>query len=227
LAKACREAGVDKIVFSSTAAVYGDATDSLLKETTSPHPLNPYGWSKLMSEQILQDFEKVGGARTVILRYFNVAGAAEDGSNGQRTLNAIHIVKVALEAALGLREAVTIFGGDYNTPDGTGVRDYIHISDLADAHVLALKYLGEGKRGDIFNCGYGRGYSVKQVIEAVKKVTGKEFKVTSKGRRAGDPASTIADSAKIKKILGWSPKRDSLEIICKTAYDWEVKQAGK
>lgn len=224
LVQACVASNVKKVVFSSTAAVYGDvSTNALLTERTPTAPLNPYGSSKLMSEQILRDCEAPHGLRSVCLRYFNVAGAAEDGKNGQRTANATHLIKVASQAACGKRASVGIFGTDYPTPDGTGVRDYIHVEDLADLHVLALKYLNEGGKSEIFNCGYGHGFSVREVIDTVKKVSGVDFKVEEQPRRAGDAATLVADSSKVRKAFNWTPQRDNLELICKTAYEWEKK----
>ncbi|WP_374001724.1 UDP-glucose 4-epimerase GalE [Bdellovibrio bacteriovorus] len=222
LLQACIANGVRKIVFSSTAAVYGDALASgMVTENLQAKPLNPYGFSKLMSEQILRDCEEPHGIRSVCLRYFNVAGAAEDGKNGQRTANATHLIKVASQAACGKRASVGIFGTDYPTPDGTGVRDYIHVEDLADLHVLALNYLNEGGKSEIFNCGYGHGFSVREVIDTVKKVSGVDFKVEEQPRRAGDAATLVADSSKVRKAFNWTPKRDNLELICQTAYEWE------
>ncbi|AHI05721.1 UDP-glucose 4-epimerase [Bdellovibrio bacteriovorus W] len=222
MVEAMRTSGVDKIVFSSTAAVYGDAsTDGLVNEETPTAPLNPYGHSKLMSEQILKDAGTAYGISSVRLRYFNVAGASVDGANGQRTANATHLIKVSSEAACGKRSQVGVFGTDYPTTDGTGVRDYIHVEDLADLHVLALKYLNEGGTSDVFNCGYGEGFSVKQVIETVKKVSGVDFKVLEEPRRAGDAATLVADSRKVRKAFQWAPQRNNLELICRTAFEWE------
>ncbi|MBV2167561.1 MAG: UDP-glucose 4-epimerase GalE [Bdellovibrio sp.] len=224
LAQACIENGVKKVVFSSTAAVYGDASVSgLITEQSPTGPLNPYGQSKLMSENVLRDCEAPHGLKSVCLRYFNVAGASVSGNNGQRTKNATHLIKVASEAACGKRESVGIFGTDYSTPDGTGVRDYIHVEDLADLHVLALKYLSDGGSSQIFNCGYGRGFSVRDVIDTVRKVSGVNFKVIEQPRRAGDAAQLVADSSKIRKAFAWTPKYDNLELICRTAYEWEKR----
>lgn len=222
LAKACVAVGVKHIVFSSTAAVYGDSeTSNLVTEKTATAPLNPYGTSKLMSEQILRDCEKPFGLTSVSLRYFNVAGAALNGKNGQRTKDATHLIKVASEAACGKRPSVGVFGTDYPTPDGTGVRDYIHVEDLADLHVLALKYLFSGGKSDVFNCGYGQGASVKQVLKTVQQVSKVDFKIEEKPRRAGDAAMLVADPTKIKKTFGWQPKHNDLELICKSAFEWE------
>ncbi len=222
LAQACVAVGVKKVVFSSTAAVYGDANIcDVVTEEAATFPLNPYGFSKLMSEQILRDCEAAYGVRSVCLRYFNVAGAAESGQNGQCTKNATHLIKVAAEAACGKRTYVGIFGTDYPTPDGTGVRDYIHVEDLADLHVMALQYLQDGGKSEIFNCGYGHGFSVREVIGAVKRVSGIDFLVQEQPRRLGDAAILIADSSKVRNVFNWAPKRDNLEFICKTAYNWE------
>ncbi len=227
LARACIANKVDKVVFSSTAAVYGDANvEGLITEESITRPLNPYGTSKLMSEQILRDCQGPHGLRSVCLRYFNVAGAALDGSNGQRTKNATHLIKVASEAACGVRESVGIFGTDYPTADGTGVRDYIHVEDLADLHVLAIRYLEKGHGSEIFNCGYGHGFSVRQVIDQVKIVSGVDFKVTEQKRREGDAAQLVADSSKVRKAFDWEPKRADLNLICRTAYEWEKRSRG-
>lgn len=228
LIKACHKTGVKKIVFSSTAAVYGDeANGALISEESPLKPMNPYGWSKLVSEGILRDCEKAYGIRTAILRYFNVAGASTDGKNGQRTKNAYHLIHVASQAASGKRDKMAIFGQDYSTPDGTCIRDYIHVEDLANLHVLGLEYLNKGGRTDVFNCGYGHGYSVREVIETVKKVTGVNFLVEEKGRRPGDPASLVASTKKAVNILSWKPSFDSLDLICDSAANWEKSWDGK
>lgn len=226
LAHACINAKVDKVVFSSTAAVYGNATtEGLITEKSPTAPLNPYGSSKLMSEQILRDCEAPFGLRSVSLRYFNVAGARVAGGNGQRTKDATHLIKVGSEAACGKRAQVGIFGTDYPTTDGTGVRDYIHVEDLADLHVLALKYLQEGGAAEVFNCGYGHGFSVKEVLSTLKKVSGVDFKIVESPRRAGDAANLVANSQKARSVFGWSPRYDNLELICKTAYEWEKSRS--
>lgn len=222
LAQACLRQKVDKVVFSSTAAVYGNSmTEGTITESALTAPLNPYGSSKLMSEQILRDCEAPHKLRSVCLRYFNVAGASVEGSNGQRTKNATHLIKVASEAACGKRPQVGVFGTDYPTPDGTGVRDYIHIEDLADLHVLSLDYLAKGGKSEIFNCGYGHGFSVKEVLATVKKVSGVDFKITHEPRRAGDAGSLVANSTKARQTFNWTPRFDNLELICRTAFEWE------
>ncbi len=221
--EACAQAGVDKFIFSSTAAVYGNPAKVPVTETSQTGPLNPYGASKLMSEKIIEDFGKTCPFSYVILRYFNVAGAAVEGGNGQRTKDATHLVKVAVEAACGKRAQIEIFGTDYPTADGTGVRDYIHVDDLAVAHVKALEHLKKGGASEIFNVGYGHGYSVRDVLNTVEKVCGKSLNIKESPRRVGDAAAIVADSAKIQTVLGWKPQYNDLELICKTAYEWEKK----
>lgn len=225
LAKACVAANVRKVVFSSTAAVYGNFTGApLVSEKAQPAPLNPYGLSKLKSEYLLRDCEHAYGLRSVCLRYFNVAGAAVDGSNGQRTQNATHLIKVASEAACGLRPEVGIYGTDYPTIDGTGVRDYIHVEDLADLHVLALDYLCTEGDSQIFNCGYGQGYSVREVLRTMQNVSGFYFKMKNLPRREGDASSLVADNSKVKEYFSWMPKRNNLSLICESAFKWEKSQ---
>ncbi|MGE5084771.1 MAG: UDP-glucose 4-epimerase GalE [Bacillota bacterium] len=228
LIQACKTANVNKIIFSSTAAVYGTANghDGLVSENSIISPINPYGSSKLMAERILQDAETAHGVKSVILRYFNVAGAAVDGKNGQRTADASHLIKVASEAACGKRQQVQVFGTDYPTKDGSGVRDYIHVEDLIDAHILALQYLIQGGESQIMNCGYGRGYSVLEVIEAMRRISGTPFGVMTQERRAGDAPHLVADASKLKKLLGWTPKRDDLDLICRTSFEWEHSLSG-
>jgi len=224
LIKCAVENGVKKFIFSSTAAVYGEPTKipkSGITEDFETKPINPYGYSKLMSEQVLKDTANANpDFKYVILRYFNVAGADIDGKIGQSTKDATHLIKVASETAVGKRDKMYIFGDDYPTPDGTCIRDYIHVDDLADAHIKALEYLEEHK-SDIFNCGYGRGYSVKEVIETMKKVSRVDFKVEIAPRREGDPAALVANSKKIQAKIGWKPRYGDLELICKTALEWE------
>ncbi len=223
LIEACIEFDVDKFVFSSTAAVYGIPGETPVTEETPLLPINPYGSSKAMVERALKDVAHVSQLRYVALRYFNVAGADALSRIGQRYRNATHLITLALKTALGLRDHLNIFGTDYETPDGTCIRDYIHVDDLIDAHVLALDYLASGNDSGIFNCGYGRGYSVREVVETARKVTGIDFPVREAGRRAGDPPSLVADSSRLKKELGWKPSHDNLEYIIKTAWDWEKK----
>ncbi len=227
LVKLANDYGVKKFVFSSTAATYGEPDISEIgngiKEDFPTNPINPYGQSKLFSEKIIQDTAKANPEfKYVIFRYFNVAGAAPDLSIGQKTKNATHLIKVASECACGKRDGMYIFGTDYPTPDGTCIRDYIHVMDLADAHIKALEYL-ENNESDIFNVGYGKGASVKEVIDTVKKVSGVDFRVQNAPRRAGDPAMLISNCDKIKQKMNWTPKYDDLEFICKTAYEWEKK----
>jgi UDP-glucose 4-epimerase len=213
---------VPYFIFSSTAAVYGTPQKSLVVEQDPIRPESPYGQSKAMSEQMLRDLSKNSPLRYVILRYFNVAGAHHRGGYGQRALKSTHLIKVAAEAAMGKRPGLEIFGDDYPTPDGTCVRDFIHIDDLAHAHVEALRYLLEGNKSDTFNCGYGQGYSVKEVIAAMEKTAGKKLAVTKGPRRAGDAVQIVADPKKIKDRLHWQPRFNDLSLIVKHAYDWEV-----
>ena len=215
--------GVRHVIFSSTAAVYGEPAISPVPEEIALNPINPYGRSKLMSEWMLQDAAKAHGFSYVALRYFNVAGADPRGRSGQSSPNATHLIKVASQAALGQREGLTIFGSDYATPDGTCVRDYIHVTDLARAHLAALDHLRGGGGSLTLNCGYGRGYSVRQVVDVVKKVSGVDFPVTMAERRAGDPGSLIARADRIRAELGWTPEHDDLEEIVGQALAWEDK----
>ncbi|MBD2356848.1 UDP-glucose 4-epimerase GalE [Tolypothrix sp. FACHB-123] len=219
----CQLFDVKKIIFSSTAAVYGQPDENLVTELSSTKPMNPYGRSKLMSEQIIQDFAQASELKYVILRYFNVAGADTTGKLGQSAKKAEHLIKVACDAALGRRPSVSIFGTDFPTPDGTGIRDYIHVEDLATAHVDALRYLEAGNESQIFNCGYGQGYSVREVLKMVQKISGVDFPVIENQRRTGDPACVVASSDKIRNILGWEPKYNSLATIVSTALNWEKK----
>ena len=222
LIQVCMKYNVNKFIFSSTAAVYGQPQTSTVTETTPLAPINPYGMSKMMSERILQDTAQARpDFRYVILRYFNVAGANRDQIIGQDFPNATHLIKVSAETALGKRNRLNVYGSDYATPDGTCIRDYIHVDDLASAHLKGLEYLKRGQPSNIFNCGYGHGFSVLEVIKTMKKVSGNDFEVALTARREGDPASLIADTTKIKALLGWAPIYDDLEIICSTALKWE------
>ena len=227
LIETCVRHGVNKFIFSSTAAVYGIPATVPASEDALLLPINPYGASKRMVEQALLDISHATGLRYAALRYFNVAGADPLSRIGQKYKDATHLITVSLRAALGLRKELNIFGTDYDTPDGTCIRDYIHVDDLIDAHVLALDYLNRGGGSRVFNCGYGHGYSVKEVVEKVKKVTNIDFPVREVDRRDGDPPALVADSSRIKKELGWKPACDDLEYIIKTAWDWEKKLHGK
>ncbi|MGH8148045.1 MAG: UDP-glucose 4-epimerase GalE [Rhodanobacteraceae bacterium] len=226
LLECCRDAGVKQIVFSSTAAVYGIPEGGKASEATLTAPINPYGSSKLMSEWMLRDLAAAGGPRYVALRYFNVAGCDPEGRIGQSTKKATLLVKVACEAALGKRPRLSIFGTDYDTPDGTGVRDYIHVDDLASAHLDALKYLRAGGESTTLNCGYGHGYSVREVLAAVGRAHGSPVPYVEEPRREGDPPSLIAVSDKIRATLGWAPRHDDLDFIAQTALAWERELAG-
>lgn len=223
LIQCCVEAGVKNFVFSSTAAVYGMPGDGICSEETPTAPINPYGQSKLMSELMLRDTCSASGMRSVVLRYFNVAGCDPDGEIGQSTPGSTLLIKVAAEAAVGKRAHLSIFGTDYETPDGTGVRDYIHVSDLADAHIDALKYLEAGGASETLNCGYGHGFSVREVIAAVEASLGTSLNVKEEARRQGDPASLIARNERIQQVLKWRPRHDDLTTIVQSSLDWERK----
>ncbi len=216
------ECGINKLIFSSTAAVYGNPEKTPVDENYPLNPINPYGQSKAFVEKMLQDISRSYDFNYVSLRYFNVAGADPDGEIGQKYRKATHLITRALKAAKGEIENLEIFGTDYNTPDGTCIRDYIHVSDLAEAHIDALEYLLEGNDSDVFNCGYGHGYSVKEVIETVKKVTGKDFKVVETARRAGDAPELVANNRHLLDTLKWKPCYDDLEFIIKTSWNWEL-----
>ncbi len=222
LIKLCNLYHVKHFIFSSTAAVYGEPQEPQVTETTSTLPINPYGRSKLMSEQILQDASQANSCFShVILRYFNVAGADTLNRIGQSFPNATHLIKIAAQTAIGRRKSMMIFGDDYDTPDGTCIRDYIHVDDLASAHLKALEYLQEGRDSTIFNVGYGHGFSVKEVIHTLKESSHTDFDVTVAPRRAGDPAVLISNNSKIKSVLHWKPQYDDLALICQTALAWE------
>jgi UDP-glucose 4-epimerase len=223
LLECCVEAGVKHFVFSSTAAVYGIPEDEQCWENTPTNPINPYGMSKLMTEYMLRDLAAASDLRFVILRYFNVAGCDPQGRIGQSTPGATLLMKVAAEQAMGKRDALYIFGTDYPTPDGTGVRDYIHVEDLAAAHLNAIDYLRDGGQSQILNCGYGHGYSVREVIDTVQKVHGSPLNVIEQGRRAGDPPALIAGAEKVREVLGWEPRYDDLEEIARSSLAWERK----
>ncbi len=220
----CKKHNINKFIFSSTAAVYGDSSESgIYSEESSLEPLNPYGRSKLMTEWMLEDTSKASELNYIALRYFNVSGANIDLKIGQCTPNATHLLKIASECAAGKRDAMSIFGDDYKTEDGTCIRDYIHVDDLASAHVCALDFLDKNNKSMVLNCGYGHGYSVKEAIATVKKVTGVDFPVSMDKRRDGDAAKLISKASKIREVFGWTPRFDDLEVIVRTAYEWEKK----
>lgn len=229
----CARYGVKNFIFSSTAAVYGEPEPNLvpISECAPLAPINPYGASKMMSERVLEDTSKIGSINYVALRYFNVAGACSANTDenlaqglglGQRSKNATHLIKVAVECAVGKRKSMEIFGQDYDTKDGTCVRDYIHIDDLASAHLSAFEFLTDSGKSEVFNVGYNRGYSVKEVIECVKKVSGVDFVVNPAKRREGDPSMLIASNQKLLSHTSWKPKYDDLETIVQSAYKWEL-----
>jgi UDP-glucose 4-epimerase len=223
LLNAVVQAGIKYFVFSSTAAVYGNPDVQLIGEDLAVRPMSPYGTSKLMTETMLRDTAKACDLKYVVLRYFNVAGADPKLRTGQSTSAATHLVKVAVQAALGLRDGMEIFGTDYPTPDGTCIRDYIHVCDLVKAHTEALNYLRGGGENATLNCGYGHGYSVREVIEAVKRVSGTDFKIAERPRRLGDPACIVADTRAIRHVLSWRPIYNDLETIVGHALAWERK----
>ena len=213
--------GVKQFIFSSTAAVYGNPQSVPVREDAPTIPISPYGTSKLMSEIMLHDTARAHDLRFVVLRYFNVAGADPQQRTGQSTAGATHLIKVASEVALGRRPKLAVYGTDYPTPDGTCIRDYIHVSDLARAHLAALGYLRDGGASATFNCGYGHGYSVLEVIAAVRRVSGHDFPVEMAGRRPGDPAELVANVDRIKVTLGFKPRYDDLDLIVQHALAWE------
>ncbi len=226
LIEAAVNGGVDHFIFSSTAATYGTPEVSPVSEDNSQRPINPYGWSKLMTEQMLADASAAHGFNFCALRYFNVAGADPQARSGQSTAGATHLIKVACEAATGKRDGVSVFGTDYDTPDGTGVRDYIHVSDLAAAHVLALEALIEQpQRSLTMNCGYGRGFSVLEVLDAVDRVTNAKIERRLEPRRAGDPGELVSDPSRIRSTLPWQPRHADLNEIITHALQWERKLA--
>lgn len=225
LMQCASQAGVKHFIFSSTAAVYGMPATQPLTENTEPSPINAYGTSKLMTEWMLRDLSRATDMQYVVLRYFNVAGCDPQGRIGQSTAKATLLTKVACEAAVGKRDRVFIFGTDYPTLDGTGVRDYIHVEDLADAHIRALQYLRNGGESVTLNCGYGHGYSVREVLAAVARADGKPLNIIEQARRAGDPPTLVADSSKLQALLDWHPKFDDLDKIVETSLAWEKKLA--
>ena len=217
------EHGIRNFIFSSTAATFGEPEYTPMDEAHPQKPINPYGHSKLMVEQILSDFDHAYGLKSVSLRYFNAAGADPDGELGERHIPETHLIPLVLQAASGRRDNITIFGTDYDTPDGTCVRDYIHINDLCSAHLLGLEHLVAGGESKAYNMGNGQGYSIKEVIDAAKKVTGNDFNVNLGERRDGDPARLVADSTLLQKELGWVPQYTGLAVIIRHAWEWEQK----
>ncbi|MBA4390179.1 MAG: UDP-glucose 4-epimerase GalE [Syntrophus sp. (in: bacteria)] len=223
LLEAMTENNVEYLIYSSTAATYGMPEDKPVSEETPLNPINPYGASKMMIERVLKDLSAARNFRYIALRYFNVAGADVKGRIGQTYKEATHLITRSLKTAKGEHEKLLVYGTDYPTPDGTCVRDYIHVEDLALAHLHALTYLMDTKKSDVMNCGYGHGFSVREVVEMAKKVTGVDFSVQDAPKRAGDPPALTADSTKLKSATGWKPNHDDLEFIIKTAWEWERK----
>jgi UDP-glucose 4-epimerase len=227
LLNACSRAGVQNVIFSSSAAVYGATGGHPVDEEQPPRPITPYGTSKLMSEWMLRDLDTAGGTRHVNLRYFNVAGCDPVGRIGQSTPEATLLVKVACEAAAGRRRGVSIFGTDYPTRDGTGIRDFIHVEDLADAHLRALDYLREGGDSVTLNAGYGHGFSVREVLEAVERAAGEPLEIQEEARRPGDPPIVVAQAERIRRVLDWRPRYDDLDTIVSTSLAWERQCADR
>lgn len=227
LLQCCEAAGVQHFVFSSTAAVYGIPDGGIAAEDSPTQPINPYGTSKLMSEWMLRDLATASSLRYVVLRYFNVAGSDPGGRIGQSTINGTLLTKVACETAVGKRPQVAIFGTDFPTQDGTGVRDYIHVEDLASAHLSALDYLSAGGDSKTLNCGYGHGYSVRQVIATVDRLNGSPIKTVESPRRAGDPPTLVARAERVREVLGWKPQFDDLEVIVRSQLTWEKRLLGE
>jgi len=223
LLEACMQSGARRFVFSSTAAVYGLPAGGVAREDMPLAPINPYGTSKLMSEWILRDLAAVSDFRYVSLRYFNVAGSDTQCRIGQATPKATLLVKVACEAVVGKRPHVAIYGTDYDTPDGTGIRDYIHVEDLARAHLCALDYLRSGGASQVLNCGYGHGYSVREVLASVNRVAGRSIPVIEEPRREGDPDRLVAAAGRVRSVLGWEPRLDDLDAIVRSSLRWEEK----
>jgi UDP-glucose 4-epimerase len=224
LLEAMLEANINKFVFSSTCATYGVPDAVPITEDQSQHPINPYGATKLMVERILQDFNQAYDFRSVCLRYFNAAGADPEGNLGEDHNPETHLIPLVLQTALGHRQSVSIFGTDYDTPDGSCIRDYIHVLDIAQAHILALEYLIDNGATDVFNLGNGSGFSVKEVIETARQITGKEIKAELSDRRPGDPPSLVGSGAKAQKILGWQPAYSNLDDIISHAWQWHQRR---
>lgn len=224
LMEALADTGVGRLIFSSTAAVYGETSAAPVSEDAAPAPMNPYGASKLMAERIVSDLAGVNGQRFVTLRYFNVAGADALGRAGQAASGATHLIRAVCDTILGRRSRLEVYGGDYDTPDGSCVRDFVHVSDIAEAHVLALEHLRTGGVGGVFNCGYGRGVSVHEVIAAAGRVSGMPAPYVVVGRRPGDPATVVADPSRLRATLGWRPTHDDLEGMIASALAWERRR---
>lgn len=224
LLRCCQIFKVKKFIFSSTAAVYGNSDLIPIREDSLVQPINPYGRSKMMSELMIQDHGASSDFKYIILRYFNVAGASLDNKLGQCLSDSTHLIRAVCDAALKRKPSISIFGTDYKTVDGTGVRDYIHVEDLASAHLAALKYLNAERTSQIVNCGYGRGYSVREIINRMKEISGLNFLTVELGRRSGDPGVVIASSDKIQGLFGWRPKFDCLDITLGTTLLWEIKR---
>jgi len=227
LLEAMKRANVRKFLYSSSAAVYGIPDRIPVDETADMKPINPYGATKAMMENILRDISAAGDFYYIALRYFNVAGADTEGRLGQAYAKPTHLITRALKCAKGEAAKLSIYGTDYPTPDGTCIRDYIHIDDIARAHVRSLEYLTDTGKSNVMNCGYGRGFSVKEIVSMVKKVTGKDFPVEESDRRPGDPPVIVADSTRLKELTGWMPKHDDLEFIIRSAWKWELKLGRK
>jgi len=224
LLEAMQACGVHRLIYSSSAAVYGNPETSPVDETAPMKPINPYGATKMIMEQVLGDLDRAGGIHYAALRYFNVAGADAGGRIGQAYAESTHLITRALKVAKGEIPLLNIYGTDYPTPDGTCIRDYIYVDDLAQAHVLALEYLVRREKSVVLNCGYGHGFSVRQVVDAVRRVTGISIEVVEAERRSGDPAALVADSGRIRALAGWTPQCDDLDFIIRTAWDWEKQR---
>jgi len=224
LIEICERNHVGKLIYSSTAAVYGNTPEIPITEDSPLVPINPYGTSKMMSEKLLHDLSAaVPGFRFVSLRYFNAAGADASGRIGERHEPETHLIPLVLKTAGGKRKSITVFGNNYPTPDGTCIRDYVHVDDIAEVHIAALEYLLDGGNNNIFNIGYGHGYSVKEVVRAARNITNKDFPVIESERREGDPPVLVADNTKVRKVLSWEPKYDDLDYIIRTAWEWEKR----
>ena len=227
LLKTMVESDVKRMVFSSTCATYGLPETTPIHEGHPQHPINPYGATKLMVERILQDVDRAHGLRSIVFRYFNAAGADPSGRIGEWHAPETHLIPLTLQAAAGLRNRVEIYGTDYPTPDGTCIRDYVHVTDLAQAHVLGLRYLESGERSDAFNLGNGNGFSVREVIGAVERIAGRPVKTIEAPRRPGDPPILVGASAKARRVLGWTPKLNTLDVIVETAWAWHRAHSGE